>query len=614
MLTGQTILCISSIDWDFIWQGHQQIMSMLASDGKNRVLFIENTGARRPKLGDLPRLRQRLRNWRRGTKGFRLEGENLFVYSPLVLPFPYSRIARWINRFIIVRAVRRWMSALGVRRPVVWTFLPTPLALDMIDGVDPELVVYHCVDDFAASSPGARNIRASEDRLFATVDVVFVTSELLRSRARRFRDQVAVIPSGVDFARFEDARVSDHGIPDDLSAVPRPIIGYVGGLHRWVDQELIAGASRRLQRGTFVFVGPRQCDVSTLEREAGISLLGARTHEELPSYIKGFDVGIVPYTLSEYTANVYPAKLNEYLAMGLPVVATDLPEIRRFNDTNGGIIAIAKDVNEFVAQIGAAIDQGTPAETQRRIEVARQNSWSARLASMEQVIDRALAARRAREEQWDWRLRRLYRRARQRALGVVALCSIFYLLAFETPLLWAAAAPLRMIDAPQKADAIVVFAGGAGESAQAGGGYQERVKQAVDLYRAGFAPRMIFSSGFVYAFREAEIMRGLAVDLGVPPEAITLEERAASTFESVVFSRDIAHHYGARRILLVSSPYHMRRAILTWRRQAPDIDVVSTPVLNSQYYAHGRGATAEQFRGILWEYAAIALYRWRGWL
>ena len=84
------ILCISSIDWDFIWQGHQEIMSTLAAQG-HRVLFLENTGVRAPQVRDLPRVRQRVRNWWKGTKGFREERPNLFVYSPLVLPMPYSR-------------------------------------------------------------------------------------------------------------------------------------------------------------------------------------------------------------------------------------------------------------------------------------------------------------------------------------------------------------------------------------------------------------------------------------------------------------------------------------------------------------------------------------------
>ena len=87
---AHNIVCISTVDWDFIWQGHQEIMSTLAQAG-NRVLFIENTGVRWPTLRDLPRTRQRITNWRRGVKGIRRVMDNLYVYSPLVLPFPYSK-------------------------------------------------------------------------------------------------------------------------------------------------------------------------------------------------------------------------------------------------------------------------------------------------------------------------------------------------------------------------------------------------------------------------------------------------------------------------------------------------------------------------------------------
>ena len=99
------------------------------------------------------------------------------------------------------------------------------------------------------------------------------------------------------------------------------------------------------------------------------------------------------------------------------------------------------------------------------------------------------------------------------------------------------AEPLKVVESPQPADAIVVFAGGVGESGRAGGGYQERVKQAVDLYRQGFAPHIVFSSGFVFAFHEAEVMRALAIDNGVPADAIMLETHAANTYENVVYSQ-----------------------------------------------------------------------------
>jgi len=614
MLKGQSVLCISSIDWDFIWQGHQQIMATLAAQG-NHVLFVENTGARRPTLRDIPRIRQRVRNWWRSTKGFRQERENLFVYSPVVVPLPYSRIARWINRLIIVRATRRWMAAMGISQPLVWTFLPTALALDLIKAVNAELTVYYCIDDIAASSSGARSIRRTEDRLFREADLVFVTSERLRERVRRFRDQVDVFPFAVHFSRFEAVRMSGDEPPADLQAISGPIVGYVGGLHRWVDQELVATAARRVPSATFAFIGPPQCDVSTLEQEPNVKLLGARSHDQLPAYIKGFDVGIVPYAFSDYTANVYPTKLNEYLAMGIPVVATGLPEIERFNRTHGDIVAIANDAEAFAGQLQHALHQKSDvASVNRRISVARENSWDRRLEGMTGLIEGALTDKRANQETWEKRLRRLYQMATGRVLWTTAIVATLYALAFHAPLLWVAAEPLRVVDPPTSADAIVVFAGGAGESATAGGGYQERVRQAVDLYEAGYAPALIFSTGFVYAFREAEVMRDLAVGLGIPEDAIVLEERAGSTYENVIFSGDIARQYNFRRVLLVSSPYHMRRALLTWREQVPDIEVVATPVPGSQYYSHGYGANIQQFRGIAWEYAAILYYWSKGWL
>ncbi len=137
-------------------------MSSFAAEG-HRVLFVENTGVRGPMIGDLPRVRKRLISWWRATKGFREERPNLFLYSPLLVPFPYSRLARWINRSFMLRALRRWMRVTGFHRPIVWSFLPTPLALDLIHAVDSQLTIYYCIDDLASSSVGARRIVASEE-------------------------------------------------------------------------------------------------------------------------------------------------------------------------------------------------------------------------------------------------------------------------------------------------------------------------------------------------------------------------------------------------------------------------------------------------------------------
>lgn len=614
ILTGHDILCLSSIDWDFIWQGHQEIMSTLAARN-NRVLFIENTGVRTPTLRDVPRLKQRLRNWLKGTKGFRQIRDNLFVYSPLILPFPYNRLARWLNRRLLLQALRRWMDAVGFRRPLFWTFLPTPLASELIRTLEPEIVVYYCIDDLASSSPQAKRISHSEQQLFRMADLVFVTSEKLRQRAIQFNDRVHLFPFGVNFETFEQVRHRHDGVPEDLRArSSRPIVGYIGGVHQWIDQALLVDLATAMPQIDVVLVGPLQTDTSRLAQCSNIRLLGSRPHPDVPRYIKGFQIGMIPYRLSDYTAHVYPTKLNEYLAMGIPVIATDLPEIRRFNAEHGPVVAIARNAAEFVQAIAQGLAQTSPELIQQRIEISRQNSWTMRIAKMSTLIEQQLTMRQQATTQWEVSLRRLYRVARRKAIRVALTLLTGYLLVFHSPAPWWLAKPLQVVEPARRADAIVVFAGGVGESGKARGGYQERVKQTVDLYRQGLASHVIVSSGYAFVFREAEVMKELAVALGVPASAILLETTATDTHQNVVNVERILQQHQWRTILLVSSPYHMRRALLTWRKAAPDIRVIATPVSASQFYAHGRGASLEQLRGILHEYLAILFYWLRGWI
>ena len=614
MLTNRDVICLSSIDWDFIWQGHQEIMAAFAEQG-NRVLFIENTGVRRPTFRDFPRLWHRLVSWWRSTKGFRRERDNLFVYSPLILPFPYSRLARRVNRMLLLGALQRWMHVTGFSRPIVWAFLPTPLTLDVIQELDPDLTVYYCIDDLASSSSAARRISRSESQLFRRADLVFVTSQKLLERARRWSERVHLFPFGVDFEIFERIRRESNGAPADLQALPRPIIGYIGGLHQWVDQSLLATVIARLPQASFVFIGPNQTDISQLTGFPNVRFLGARSHEEIPRYIKGFDVGIVPYRATDYTAHVYPTKLNEYLAMGIPVVATDLPEIRRFNDEHGEIVAVTTDAAEFTTAIQAACSPAASGDAPQRIAVARHNSWAERIAHMSALIEAELVLRQGQTKQgWQESLLRLYRVARRRVLTAIVTVGTAYLVLFHSSLLWYVAEPLRIVEAPRHADAIVVLGGGVGEAGKAGGGAEERVSRAIDLYQQGFASHIIFSSGYRFAFYETEIMKELAVAHHVPLSAILLETQARNTVDNATFVTRVLTQHEWQTILLVSSPYHMRRAVWTFRKHAPAIHVTATPVLWSHFYAHSYGASLDQIQGIANEYLSLLYYWLKGWV
>jgi glycosyltransferase involved in cell wall biosynthesis len=389
MLRDRTIVCLSSIDWDFLWQGHQQIMSSLAEAG-NRVLFVESTGVRHPTARDIPRLWRRFRGGGRGHPE-RRRPDNVRVYSPVVLPFPYSRLARALNRPLLRRAIRRDTRGWSAERPIVWNFLPTPLSRSLVRALNPALSIFHCVDHLSASTAAAARLGDSETQCFAESDLVFVTSQFLLDRARPLNPHTHLLPSGVDFPHFARARQDRAPLPDDLRALPRPVIGYLGGLHQWLDQTLLFEMAVRRPDWSFALVGPTQTDVSALTRLPNVHALGTRGPEQVPHYLRGFDVATVPYRLAEYTHHVYPAKLNEYLAMGLAVVATPLAEILRFNRDHGNVVAVAADAAVFETAVATALAERDPAKAARRVEVARTNSWAVRLESMSALIAEALA-------------------------------------------------------------------------------------------------------------------------------------------------------------------------------------------------------------------------------
>lgn len=610
-LTGHDIICIASIDWDFNWQGHQEIMARLSCQG-NRVLFIENTGIRSPRWKDLPRLKFRLRNWLKSTFGIREVSPNLFIYSPVVFPFPYSRWASWVNRRLILICLTPWFKAVRFRDPIVWTFLPTRLSLALADAFGPKLLIYYCIADFEALHPNLPKIRPYETQWMRAADLIFAQGEHLRARCAQWNAHVSIFPFGVDAELFEKS--SGEG-PPALRALAKPIVGYVGGLHRHLDAPLVAELARRRPQWSVVLVGPLQESANELAQLPNVYLMGPKPHLEVPAYVKQFDVCLIPYHLNPYTQTVYPTKLNEYLILGKPVVSTPLPEVEAFNARFGRPVTVASGAEGFVAAIDRLLTDGGEAEALRRRAVAKQSDWTTTVAAMcQQMEERLQQLSAARGTDWPRAMRRWFARLRRRTFQTTATFALAALLLFQTPLLWWVASPLKLEQKPRPADAIVVFAGGVGESGQAGQGYQERVQRAVELYQQGWSKNLVFSSGYVYRYQEPLVMKALAVELGVPAEAIFLESEADSTYENILYTCRLLEKNGWRSILLVSSPYHMRRAVWVWKKVAPHILVTAAPVQQSVFFGEGEAVYPHQIRAILHEYSAILYYLWRGYL
>jgi len=415
-LSNRDIIFISSIEWDFLWQAPQEIALRLAQNG-NRVLYIENTGVRAPGLRDAGRVVRRVK--RRadgiGSGGLREVAPGLHVYPPVVMPPFGPRWRRDINRHFLLPAVRRAAHRLGMRDPLIWTYLPTDTAADLIQLLRSPRggVVYYCAADFSQLTPHVRQLRRSEREVIERSDVVFTICHDLAVHCARWSDSVHVFPYGVNLDAFPleaHDEMNDAAAPtvngehrnvlrprpemQQLKSLSSPVIGYVGGLHRHVDVKMLEEMARARPLWSWVFVGSLDTPLGKLAELPNVYLFGQRAHPELADYIRQFDVCLVPYVKSTYTDTVVPVKINEYLAMGKPVVSTDIPTVCHFNTRHQVLITAPAQTPTFLRAIEGALNSPPdPSEIKRRREVAALGDWGERLRSMSEVIESSLRAK-----------------------------------------------------------------------------------------------------------------------------------------------------------------------------------------------------------------------------
>jgi uncharacterized SAM-binding protein YcdF (DUF218 family)/glycosyltransferase involved in cell wall biosynthesis len=612
ILNRRDFIIVSSIDWSEIRQMPQQLATSLVESG-HRVLFIENTGVRSPRLGDVARIGARIRNWLKGTRGFFDAQDNLTVFSPLFIPFPYSSLVLVINHFLLSSAIDKWMRSCRFYNPVLITFLPTPLIDSLIKDIDPVLAIYYCANDMAGGSSGAAPLRPYEDSFFAKADAVFCNSNALMDKAEEFAKKTFLFPAGVDFAKFESVR-NNSDLPVDLVVIRRPIVGYVGAISGVFDQELLVQTAQALPEVTFILVGPVYTDVSQLSTCPNIMLLGKRPHNEVPAYIKSFDVALIPYIKNSFTDAVYSCKLNEYLAMGASVVTTDLRELRMYVEQYGNVLQIAETKEEFIKKVREALAATDEANRVMRIDAARSNSWDKRFEGIYDVIAQLLVVKNSMKHNWQSRLSSHYRRSRMKVIKTALAAVTCYVLLFCTPLVWFAGNQLAVRHEPEVADAIVVFSGD-GESSYINQSYQRRALDAIQYFKSGYATLIILSSGKDQTFSEVEIIRSLLISRGVPEHAIKIIDKyPRSTFENVTLVKKMLMKHKVKSILLITSPYHSRRALWVWRKEMPELSVRAPEVVDTPKATPQWSASVNQIMVICYEYAAITYYWWKGYL
>jgi len=173
-------------------------------------------------------------------------------------------------------------------------------------------------------------------------------------------------------------------VPDEIASLPRPVVGYVGAVSSWLDQELLAAVARAHRDWTVILIGPVDTGVELLKSLPNVYFLGQKEYSLLPAYVKGFDVTVIPFKINDLTRGVNPVKLYEYLAAGRPVVSTALPEVLPFRP----VVSTSLNPVEFVKMVEDELAGDCSEKAASRVQLARRHSWQARAVAVSEAITR----------------------------------------------------------------------------------------------------------------------------------------------------------------------------------------------------------------------------------
>lgn len=376
MFTEANLVVFSHLRWDFVHQRPQHLLGRMAAE--QRVLFVEEPvhAAEAQPSWELSRptpgvLVARLRT-PCPAPGF--DDEHLDAFAAL-LP--------------------ELLKDEAIQNPVAWLY--TPLALPLARYVNPSLLVYDCMDELAAFHGAPPRLLSRERELLAAADLVFTGGLSLYRSKRPWNRNVHCFPSSVDADHFRAARDPGAAAPD-LAAVARPRLGFYGVIDERMDLELLATVAESRPEWQIVLVGPVvKIDPDALPQYPNIHLLGKRSYEQLPAYLAGWDVALMPFAMNEATRFISPTKTLEYMAAEKPIVSTPISDVV---EAYGDVVYVGATPAAFVRACETAMN-APGAERARRAarmrEVLATTSWDATAANMLDLVHRALAAQRNRQ-------------------------------------------------------------------------------------------------------------------------------------------------------------------------------------------------------------------------
>jgi UDP-galactopyranose mutase len=361
------VVCLSHLRWDFVYQRPQHLLSRFAKHG--RMFFVEE-----PIFDDQeePFLHLSER-----------EGNVRVVVPRLPHGLPPEQVEetqrKLLNQLFAEQALARY---------IFWYY--TPMSVSFTDHFKPLLTVYDCMDELSAFKFAPARLKQLENQLFQKADLVFTGGQSLYEAKKQQHPHVHAFPSSIDKAHFAQAREQLRE-PSDQAAIPMPRIGFCGVIDERMDLELLSALAEAKPEWQLVMVGPVvKIDPLTLPQQPNIHYLGGKSYQELPAYLSGWQVALLPFALNESTEFISPTKTPEYLAAGKPVVSTPIRDVVRPYGEQG-LVHIAGTAQEFIAAVEAAMAQQHDAAWKQRVDDFMAHiSWDQTWRDMVSLMARAV--------------------------------------------------------------------------------------------------------------------------------------------------------------------------------------------------------------------------------
>jgi UDP-galactopyranose mutase len=319
------LICFSHLRWNFVYQRPQHLMSRFAK--QRRVFFFEEP------VYDAPSQYNEI---------FDDPVSGICVVTPHIT-------SDTENSSVALRHLLDiFMASMNIKTYVTWYY--TPLSFAFSDHLRPALLVYDCMDELSSFKFAAPELKDWEQKLFAKADIVFTGGMHLYEAKKKFHSNIYGVPSGIDVKHFIQARKFTKD-PIDQASIPHPRIGFYGVIDERFNSKLLRSVAEQRPDWHFVIIGPTaKIDPASLPTNRNIHFIGMRDYKELPGYLAGWDVAMMPFELNEATKYISPTKTPEFLAAGKPVVSTSIHDVvHPYADKR--VVSIADTPGEFVAAI-----------------------------------------------------------------------------------------------------------------------------------------------------------------------------------------------------------------------------------------------------------------------